>query len=137
MIAKLTPNAQAAAAATDPAQANSAKLKSAAQAFEAVFLRQMIGSMREASLGDGIFDSDASKQFQDMADSKTADAMAQHGVLGIAQMLEKQLAHAAGAVEDGAKAGAANQAADNATFALNTATSAAGFTLPSTSEPAS
>jgi flagellar protein FlgJ len=73
------------------ADADKAKLKSAAQAFEAVFLRQMIGSMRQASLGDGMFDSEATQQFQDMADSKTADAMSQKGVLHLADLLEKQL----------------------------------------------
>jgi peptidoglycan hydrolase FlgJ len=67
-----------------------AKLKKTAQAFEAVFIRQMIGSMRTASLGDGVFDSDATKQFQDMSDAKTAEAMAGKGALGIADMLVKQ-----------------------------------------------
>ncbi|WP_298688884.1 rod-binding protein [uncultured Sphingomonas sp.] len=71
--------------------AQKAKLKSAAQAFEAVFLRQMIGSMRSASLGDGMFDNQATSTFQDMADSKTADAMAKRGVLHIADLLVKQL----------------------------------------------
>lgn len=71
-----------------------AKLKSAAQAFEAVFLRQMIGSMRSAGLSDGMLDSSATDQFRDMADSKTADSMADKGVLGIAQLLEKQLGSA-------------------------------------------
>jgi flagellar protein FlgJ len=72
------------------AQNDRAKLKAAAQQFEAVFLRQMISSMRSASLGDGLFDSDASNQFRDMADARTADAMAQKGALGIADMLLKQ-----------------------------------------------
>lgn len=83
LAASSTPEAQKAAQA--------AKLKSAAQAFEAVFLRQMIGSMRQASLGDGMFDSQATEQFQDMADSKTADAMSKQGVLHIADLLVKQL----------------------------------------------
>jgi peptidoglycan hydrolase FlgJ len=91
-----------ATAPASKADADKAKLKSAAQAFEAVFLRQMIGSMRQASLGDGMFDNEASEQFRDMADSKTADTMAQHGVLGIAEMLEKQL---------GARVGASSTAA--------------------------
>jgi len=81
----------AAATPADKAQADKAKLKTAAQQFEAVFLRQMIGSMRQASLGDGMFDSQATQQFQDMADSKTADAMSQKGVLHLADLLEKQL----------------------------------------------
>lgn len=81
------------ASATQPskADADKAKLKTAAQQFEAVFLRQMIGSMRQASLGDGMFDSEATQQFQDMADSKTADSMSQKGVLHLADVIEKQL----------------------------------------------
>ena len=87
------PTLATAAAATTAGQsdAQKAKLKSAAQAFEAVFLRQMIGSMRSASLGDGMLDNEATSTFQDMADSKTADAMSKRGVLHIADMLVKQL----------------------------------------------
>lgn len=99
--------------------ADKAKLKSAAQAFEAVFLRQMIGSMRSASLSDGMLDSDAGDQFRDMADSQTADQMAHKGVLGIAEMLEKQLGPiAAKADKTAAGASAASTAAtatENAT----------------------
>ena len=67
-----------------------ASLQKAAQAFEAVFARQMIGSMRTSSLGDDILGSDAGNQFRDMADSRLADSMATGGSLGIAQMLLKQ-----------------------------------------------
>jgi flagellar protein FlgJ len=101
-------------AAADGA-AKAAKLKSAAQAFEAVFLRQMISSMRDANLGDGLFDSDATKQFQDMADAKVADNMSQHGVLGIAEVIEKQLAHVAGAVTNAVTNATATKASDSAT----------------------
>ena len=65
-------------------------LKAVAKQFEAVFLRQMIGSMRSASLGDGLLDSSASDQFREMSDARTADAMAEKGALGIADMLLKQ-----------------------------------------------
>jgi flagellar protein FlgJ len=75
-------------AAKDPKQR--AKLKEAAHAFEAVFLRQMISSMRSASLGSDILGSEASNQFRDMSDAKLADAMAQKGTLGVADMLMKQ-----------------------------------------------
>jgi flagellar protein FlgJ len=78
--------ASAATAAPDPQK----KLKTAAEAFEAVLLRQMLGSMRSASLGDGVFDSSATDQFRDMADAKTADSMAHKGVFGIADLLMKQ-----------------------------------------------
>lgn len=87
-----TPIAPAAGAASNAAATpDMAKLRKAAQAFEAVFLRQMIGSMRSASLGDGILDSSATEQFRDMSDSKMADAMASKGVLGVADLLVKQL----------------------------------------------
>lgn len=90
MTNPISTNVAVATAAPAAASPEMAKLKKTAQQFEAVFLRQMIGSMRSASLGDGIFDSDATKQFQDMADAKTADVMAGKGALGIADLLVKQ-----------------------------------------------
>ncbi len=66
------------------------KLKSVAKQFEAVFMRQMIGTMRSASLSDGVFDSSATQQFRDMSDSKLADSMAEKGVLHVADLLVKQ-----------------------------------------------
>ena len=113
--APITTNAAAgtSAAAPAPASPELAKLKKAAQAFEAVFVRQLIGSMRSAS-GDneGLFDSEATKQFQDMADSKTADAMAQKGALHIADMLVKQYgARLAGSAAPAAPATGAQSAA--------------------------
>jgi len=68
-----------------------AKLKKVGQQFEAVFLRQMIGTMRSASLGDGMFDSSATEQFRELSDAKMADAMSQKGALGVADLLVKQL----------------------------------------------
>lgn len=76
--------AQAATPARDPA------LEKAAKAFEAIFLRQMIGAMRSSSLSEGIFDSSATEQFRDMADARTADQMAQTGKFGIAELLMRQ-----------------------------------------------
>jgi flagellar protein FlgJ len=114
-----------AAAPASKTDADKAKLKSAAQAFEAVFLRQMIGSMRSASLGDGMFDNEATDQFQQMADSKTADSMSQHGVLGIAEMLEKQLGARIGATPASAATGAA-QASANTSLSTMATTAAAG-----------
>lgn len=82
-----TPSATAASSA---GTANKAALEKAAQQFEAIFLRQMIGAMRSASLAEGISDSSATQQFQDMADARTADAMAGKGAMGIAELLMKQ-----------------------------------------------
>lgn len=86
MIQSLSPTT-----ATGPANDNAARLKSAAQAFEAVFLRQMIGSMRAAGLDDGLFDSSATQQFRDMSDARLADEMATKGSFGIAEILQRQL----------------------------------------------
>jgi flagellar protein FlgJ len=101
MIAPTT-SAIAAAAPNTGTPAEQKKLKAAAQQFEAVFLRQMIASMRQASPGDGLFDSSASDQFRDMADARVADDMATKGGLGIAEMLIRHLGakdSSAGAVE--------------------------------------
>jgi len=65
-------------------------LVKAVQAFEAVFARQLISSMRTASIGDDMFGNDAGEQFRDMADSRLADDMAKKGSLGLAEMMLKQ-----------------------------------------------
>ena len=64
------------------------ELEAAAKAFESVFLRQMLGSMRSAGLADDLFGNQATEQFRDMQDSKLADSMA--GDFGIADLLLKQ-----------------------------------------------
>lgn len=95
----IDPLSRAAAAPTavnptaSPAAASTAerdRLRTAAQAFEAVFLRQMIGSMRQARLADDPFGSQATEQFRDMADSRLADSMSQQGSFGIADLLMGQ-----------------------------------------------
>lgn len=99
--APAVPKMAGAPAAAPPEEA---KLRKAAQGFEAVFLRQMISSMRSASLGDGILDSDATQQFRDMSDAQVAEQMAGKGALHIADMLVKQygarVAASAGKAED-------------------------------------
>ena len=89
-IAPATPTPQ------DAADAKRQQLVGAAQAFEAVFMRQMIGSMRQAGLGDDLFGSSAADQFRDMQDARLADQMAADGGFGIAQMLIKQFDKQAG-----------------------------------------
>jgi peptidoglycan hydrolase FlgJ len=77
------------ATALTTASAPSPAIRETAQQFEAIFLRQMIASMRSPSLGDDLFGSDASNQFRDISDARLADSMA--GQFGIAKLLEKQL----------------------------------------------
>ncbi len=66
------------------------QLRAAAEAFEAVFVRQMIGAMRAASLTDDPFASASSGQFRDMADARLADDMAARGQFGVANLLMQQ-----------------------------------------------
>ncbi len=68
------------------------QLQQAAQSFEAVFLRQMIGSMRQAKLADDdlLGGGSAADQFRDLYDGHVADSMASKGGFGIAAMLRKQ-----------------------------------------------
>jgi len=97
--------------ATSPAaQDPRAQLRAAAQQFEAVFLRQMIGSMRQAKLADDPLDSSATDQFREMADGQLADSMSHQGAFGIAQMLIAQFEHQVGGQAQAA-AGAAPPAA--------------------------
>ncbi|QTD56499.1 rod-binding protein [Parasphingorhabdus cellanae] len=66
------------------------KLKQAAQAFEAIFVRNMIGAMRSANLGEDLMGNNGSDQFRTMMDDRIADQMAEHDGLGIADILIAQ-----------------------------------------------
>jgi flagellar protein FlgJ len=92
-LPRATPAPTALHPAADPAATADAqrdRLRTTAQAFEAVFLRQVIGSMRQARLADDPFGSQATEQFRDMADSRLADSMSTQGSFGIAEMLMGQ-----------------------------------------------
>ncbi len=71
--------------------AQHAELAQAAKAFEAIFVRQLVGTMRGASQGESIDGSSAVDQFRELADARMADGLAERGGLGIAEMLLKQL----------------------------------------------
>ena len=91
---RVAANANATANATANADAkgaaHNAEMRKAAQAFEAVFLRQMISTMRSATPGESLLGSDAGNQFRDLMDSRLADDMAGKQKFGIASMLLKQ-----------------------------------------------
>jgi len=78
-------------ATSAPAQKVDPELRKAAVAFEAVMLRQLIGTMRKGSLGEDIFGSSANTTYREMADARTADALAERGAFGIAALIERQL----------------------------------------------
>jgi len=76
-------------------------LPAVAKQFEAIFTQMMLKSMRAASFGDPLFDSQAGDAWRDMFDQQLSLNLSQHGKgLGIADMLVRQLGgHAAQASE--------------------------------------
>ncbi|HUW38248.1 MAG TPA: flagellar assembly peptidoglycan hydrolase FlgJ [Rhodocyclaceae bacterium] len=68
-------------------------LKAAAQQFEALFLQQVLKSMRDATPHDGVFDSEQSRMYESLLDQQLAQVLAtKGGGTGLASMIEKQLA---------------------------------------------
>ena len=66
-------------------------LKQVAKQFEGIFIQMMLKSMRDASMGDAIFDSDQSKLYRDMFDKQIALDMANSKGIGIADSMVRQL----------------------------------------------
>lgn len=66
-------------------------LAKAASQFESLFINQMLKSARAAKLDDGLFDSEALNQFQDMQDSKLSETIAVHTPMGIGKALTEFL----------------------------------------------
>ena len=119
---------RASAARQDPAA-----LREAARQFEGLFTAMMLKSMREASLGSGMGDSEETKTYQDMYDQQLALQMAHGKGLGLADMLMQQLTRA-----NAAHASAAAPAtATSATPAATPASGAAGADKISSAQQAS
>ncbi|GAB5348435.1 rod-binding protein [Alteriqipengyuania sp. 357] len=84
----LGPDGGPGTAATD----QRAELREAAQAFEAILLRQMLASSRATDFGgDDLFEG-SDDTFTQMRDERFADIAAQSGQLGFADSIERQLA---------------------------------------------
>lgn len=75
----------------DARQESPEALAEAAKQFEALFTQMLLKSMRAASLGDGIFDSDQSEFYRDLFDQQVAGEMSRGKGLGIAELLVRQL----------------------------------------------
>ena len=69
------------------------KLKATARQFEALFMRQMLAAARKTDFGGSdLFGSSAMDTFRQMQDEHFADVSAQTGTLGLATIIEAQLA---------------------------------------------
>ena len=91
----IAPPSAPALSAPAPAAERQAQLRDAAEAFEAIFLRQMIGAMRSASLATDELAGASSAPFRDMMDARIADDMSGSAGLGIADMLLAQFSRKA------------------------------------------
>jgi flagellar protein FlgJ len=79
--------------------------RAVAQQFEGLFVQMVLKTMREASLGDGLFDNDQSRMYRDMFDGQLSTTLAGNGGVGLADAIMRQLggevrptAHPAGTV---------------------------------------
>lgn len=66
-------------------------VKQAAQQFEGMLLNLMLKSMRDASSGGGLLDSEQSRFFTAIGDQQLAQGLAAQAPLGFAGLIEKQL----------------------------------------------
>ncbi|MCG8425955.1 MAG: rod-binding protein, partial [Chromatiales bacterium] len=63
-----------------------------AKQFESLFMQQMLKSMRQASLGDGLLDNDQSLFYRDMYDQQLALHLSESGGgIGLADVIKRQL----------------------------------------------
>lgn len=69
----------------------SAQLDEVAEQFASVFTHMMLKSMRDASLGEGILDSQQSTFYRDMFDQQLALSLSQSDGVGISSMLRDHL----------------------------------------------
>ena len=78
--------------ATPATSPERARLHQAAQAFEAIFVRQMLSTARQSSFGDTLWGDDKGQDtFTAMRDERFADITAQSGALGLAKQVERDL----------------------------------------------
>ncbi|VAW94111.1 Flagellar protein FlgJ [peptidoglycan hydrolase] [hydrothermal vent metagenome] len=66
-------------------------LRQVAEQFEAIFMQMMLKSMRDASMGNSLFDSDQSKMYQEMFDNQLSLSLSKDNSNGLADILVKQL----------------------------------------------
>ena len=68
-----------------------AAIKEDAKQFESLFMNMMLKSMRDASMGDPIFDNNQSLVYRDMFDRQLALSMSKGQGMGLAEVLARQL----------------------------------------------
>lgn len=75
----------------EAAAQNPEALKAVAKQFEALFIQQMLKAMRDAQLGEGMFDNEQSELYQDMYDKQLSLNLSAGEGFGLADRLYQQL----------------------------------------------
>ncbi|MGE3296926.1 MAG: glucosaminidase domain-containing protein [Porticoccaceae bacterium] len=65
--------------------------RAVAQQFEGLFVQMVLKTMREASFGDTLFDSDQSRMYRDMFDGQLSTMLAGNGGIGLTDAILRQL----------------------------------------------
>ncbi|MCP5415717.1 MAG: flagellar assembly peptidoglycan hydrolase FlgJ [Chromatiaceae bacterium] len=88
LYADFTGLAELKARATSDRAGTSAEV---ARQFESLLIHEMTRSMRRASLGEGVLDSDQSLFYRDMLDQQMALHLSENGGIGLAAAIQRQL----------------------------------------------
>ncbi|THB70700.1 MAG: flagellar assembly peptidoglycan hydrolase FlgJ [Gammaproteobacteria bacterium] len=77
----------------DTVEGKNEAIKTVAREFESMFVQQVLKSMRDASMGDDLFGSNAEDQYRDLFDKQISIDISSGGGkgFGIAAMIEKQI----------------------------------------------
>ena len=73
------------------ASGSNAELKAVADQFEAIFLETLLRQARESKLSDGLFDSKADDNFEQMFDQELANSSSKLVDIGIADAIVRQM----------------------------------------------
>ncbi len=86
------PPASTPAAAPPAPGTDSARVHTAAQSFEAIFVRQILASARQTNFADELWGQDQGHDtFATMRDDQYAEIVAKTGALGLGRQVERQL----------------------------------------------
>ena len=75
----------------DAARDAQGSLDEVARQFESLLMGQMLRSMRQASLGEGVLDNDQSLFYRDMFDQQLSLHLAKSGGMGLAEAIKRQM----------------------------------------------
>jgi len=76
---------------TEARDDSQAAIRTVAEQFESIFIGMMMKSMRDASIGDQLFDSNAQNTYLEMYDKELSISLSSQGGIGLADTIVRQL----------------------------------------------